>query len=244
MTGVLDRVEWGGPALGLLSRCRRLDDGLPAIMHIRHSERPRINSTGEMNANLNERGKEAAQDFGTRLPGGRRYRLYHSYYNRTKETAEEIHQGIREGGGESEIGGTMDLQTILDPERYDHIVGRDSLKGDTTDSAVNYFLSWTSGRYHPSHILPSLELARKGAGIALRNLETADAGSMDIYVSHDTWVAALMFHWFGLPPPSDWVSFIDGFILQIDDDKMNVYTKDVEIEVHRPHWWGERGPSD
>ena len=239
MTGVLDRVEWGSPALRLLSRCRRLDDDLPAIMHIRHSERPRINDTGEMNANLNERGKEAARDYGTRLPMSRRYRHYHSYYDRTRETAEEIHRGIREVGGDSEIIGTMDLQTILDPERYDHIVGRDSLGGDTTDSAVNYFLSWTSGRYDPGHILPSLELARRGAEIALQNLETADQGRIDVYVSHDTWVAAFMFHWFGLPPPSDWVSFMDGFLLQLDGDEMRVYTKDAEITVHRPHWLGE-----
>ena len=47
---------------------------------------------------------------------------------------------------------------------------------------------------------------------------------MDVYVSHDTWVAAFMFHWFGLPSPSDWVSFMDGFILHTYDDKMRVYT--------------------
>jgi len=244
MTGILERVEWGGPALRLLSRCRRLDKDLPAIMHIRHSERPRINNTGEMNANLNERGKETARDFGRKLPGGRRYRLYHSYYDRTRETAEEIHQGIQISGGDSELEGAMDLQTVLDPKSYDHIIGRDSLGGDTTDSAVNYFVSWTSGRYNPGHILPSLEFAKKGAEIALRNLETAGAGTMDIYVTHDTWVAAFMFHWFGLPPPADWVSFMDGFILQIDGDEMRTYTKDAEFKVHRPHWWGEQRSSD
>ena len=239
MTGTLDDVEWGGPALRLLTKCRRLGDDLPTIMHIRHSERHRINNTGEMHANLNERGKEAARDFGRRLPGDRKYRFYHSYYDRARETAEEIHRGILERDGESGLGGSIDLETILDPERYDHIINRDSLGGDTTDSAVNYFLSWTSGRYHPGHILPSLELAKRGAGIALRNRETMGTCSMDIYVTHDTWVAAFMFHWFGLPPPSDWVSFMDGFLMQLDDDKMKVYTKDAEFTVHLPHWWGK-----
>ena len=72
-------------------------------MHGRHSERPRIHTPDDLYAFLNERGKEAARDFGSRLPGGRLYRFHHSYFDRARETAEEILKGIKGAGGEAQL---------------------------------------------------------------------------------------------------------------------------------------------
>ncbi len=237
MTGVLDRVEWGGPALKLLAHSRNLDPELPAAMHVRHSERPRIHNQGDLHALLNERGKEAARDFGSRLPGGRLYRLHHSYFDRARETAEGIFQGIEDAGGEAEMVGTVDLETILDLERYNHYFERDFLQGDTPESATDYFFKWASNRYPPDEIVPTLEFARRCADILKRDLGSRGPRSMEIYVSHDTWVMALMYHWFGMGPPRDWVRFMDGFVLQIAGSMFKAYTRDSAIEIHRPHWW-------
>jgi broad specificity phosphatase PhoE len=237
MTGVLDWVEWGGPALKVLAHCRVLDLDIPAAMHIRHSERPKIQNPDGLHALLNERGKEAARDFGSRLPEGRLYRLHHSYFDRARETAEGILCGIEEAGGEGEMVGTVHLETILDLERYNHYFERDCLEGDTPESAADYFFKWASSRYPPDEIVPTLEFAKRCAELLNNDLGSAGPRSMEIYVSHDTWVAALMYHWFGLSPPRDWVQFMDGFVLQNAGSMLKAYTRDSEIDIHRPHWW-------
>ena len=237
MTGVLDRVEWRGPALKLLAHCRALDPGLPAAMHVRHSERPRIHNPDDLHALLNERGREAARDFGSRLPEGRLYRLHHSYFHRARETAEEILKGVEEAGGEGEMVGTVDLETILDLERYNHYFERDFLEGDTPESAADYFYKWASNRYPPDEILPTLDFAERCADILMKDLGSQGFRSMEVYVSHDTWVMALMYHWFGMGPPRDWVRFMDGFVLQIKGSRFKAFTRDSEIDLHLPHWW-------
>jgi len=237
MTGVLDNVEWGSPAMKLLSHCRVLDPELPAAMHIRHSERSKINNSDDLYAPLNERGKEAARDFGSRLPEGRLYRFHHSYFDRARETAEGILQGIVEAGGEAKMVGTVDLETILDLERYNHYFERDFLEGDTPESATDYFFKWASNRYPPDEIVPTLEFAQNYGEILMKDLEAAGPRFMEVYVSHDTWVMALMYHWFGMGPPRDWVRFMDGFVLQIKGSMFKAYTRDSATEIHRPHWW-------
>jgi broad specificity phosphatase PhoE len=237
MIGVLDTVEWGGPALKLLAHCRNLDPELPAAMHIRHSERPRIHNPDDLHAYLNETGKEAARDFGSRLPEGRLYRLHHSYFDRARETAEEILKGIKEAGGEAEMVGAVGLETILNLEMYHHYFERDCLEGDSPESAADYFYKWASNRYPSDEIVPTLTFAQRCAKILKKDLGSQGPRSMEICVSHDTWVMALMYHWFGLGPPRDWVRFMDGFVLQIAGSKLKAYTRDLAIEIHRPYWW-------
>ncbi|MGD2200505.1 MAG: histidine phosphatase family protein [Candidatus Bathyarchaeota archaeon] len=241
MARVLKTVKWGGPALRLLAHCRSLDPDLPTAMHIRHSERPRIHNPDGLHTPLNQRGKEAAQEFGAELPEGWLYRLHHSYFDRARETAEGILDGIKGAGGEAEIVGVIDLETILDHERYNHYFEIDIQEGDTPESATDYFYKWASNRYPPDEILPTLEFAKRGAEILGRDLSVGGTRSIEIYVSHDTWVAALMYHWLGMGPPRDWIAFMDGFILQITDSKFKAYTKDSEIEIYPPHWWDSSG---
>jgi hypothetical protein len=30
---------------------------------------------------------------------------------------------------------------------------------------------------------------------------------------------------------------MDGFVLQIKGSKFKAFTRDSEIDIHRPHWW-------
>jgi len=53
---------------------------------------------------------------------------------------------------------------------------------------------------------------------------------------HEYWVAAFLYAWFGLEP-INWVPFLDGFLYQRLDDRMNVLYRDRSIEVHYPYWW-------
>ena len=52
-------------------------------------------------------GIQVARDFGAALPVDRRYRLYHTWVERAKETAEGIKTGIVENGGVAEVAGVI-----------------------------------------------------------------------------------------------------------------------------------------
>ena len=234
MTGVLGSIEWGRAALDLLDHLDRLEDK-PTVMHIRHTERPVIDDISAGRAALSTPlGKEAAFELGTRLPSGWNYRLFHTYYERTQETAERIHDGITSRGGESEVVGDMGVKTILDQEAYFRYQSGFS---DTDHSAHDFMRRWTSGETPPHVILPSIEFAKDVADATMANLRSAEGRPFHVYVSHDVWVAALMHHWFGVQPHEDWYTFLDGFIMQPGEDGMTVYFRDKEMNVSYPGWW-------
>lgn len=238
MDRILEDVEWGGPTLSLLSSCRDLLEDLPAVMHIRHSERPRMGELGVgRQALLTPNGKQAAYEFGGGLPSSRRYMLYYTYLGRTEETAQQIHQGILDNGGQSKIGGELPLATILDVRKYDHYVSRDTDGRDTDETAKSYFHNWVSGRYPPWIIYPSRQFTQRMAAIMVENLRSASSNSLDIYISHDTWISAFLYHWSGIPPPSNWIGFLDGFTLQLAEERMNMYFRGQTTKNHHPYWW-------
>ncbi|UCD46039.1 MAG: histidine phosphatase family protein [Candidatus Bathyarchaeota archaeon] len=235
MVQVLGSVDWGGPALALLAHCSSLDGERPAVIHIRHTERPLIEEMVDGKTTVStETGKEAAYEFGRSLPCSRRYRFFHSYYERARETAVKIHEGVLDGGGSSEVLGSVSLASVLNHEAYYRHLSRFS---DTEYHAQGYFYRWVSGHFPPEVLMPSMEFAKKGAEIMMGNLRSGGSDSFDVYASHDTWVAAFMFHWFGLLPSREWVKFLDGFIVQFSDEGMTVYSKEGRMEVDFPHWW-------
>jgi hypothetical protein len=95
---------------------------------------------------------------------------------------------------------------------------------------------WLGGIYSPSVRVLSHEFAQRMASLMMDNLKTADRFSFVVYVSHEVYIAAFMFHWFGIYP-SEWVEFLEGFILQLTEDKMIVYTKNGKQELYYPYWW-------
>jgi broad specificity phosphatase PhoE len=240
MTRVLRSVVWGEPALSLLSHCGALEDGVPAVMHFRHTERHLIEGIGTGRSTLTTpTGKRAAHELGASLPTDRRYRLFHTHYERTRETALEIHESLVEKGVASVVVGDMRLSTILDQEEYDSMLSGFS---DTEAHAAGFFGRWTSGLFPPRVLRPSLEFARRGAEITMAGLRSAGADEFHVYVSHDTWVAAFMLHWFGLSPHPDWVKFLDGFIVQFGDAGMSVSFRDRRLGIDYPEWWGPKLP--
>jgi broad specificity phosphatase PhoE len=235
MTDVLGSVDWGRAALDLLDHVDELEDDRPTVMHIRHTERQVINDISSGRAALSTPlGKQAAYELGLKLPLGWIYRFFHTYYERTQETAESIHGGITSRGGESEVVGDMKIKTILDQEEYFRYQSGFS---DTDHSASDFMRRWTSGETPPHVILPSIEFAKRVADATMVNLRSAHGKPFHIYVSHDVWVAALMYHWFGVQPPDDWYTFLDGFIMQLGEEGMIVYYRDKERTVDYPEWW-------
>jgi hypothetical protein len=70
-------------------------------------------------------GKQAAREFGVRLPPSRNYRLYHTNIERTRETVENIHEGILANDGSSNVIGSVPLIPTVDRDRWFYYVRRE-----------------------------------------------------------------------------------------------------------------------
>ena len=235
MSSILETVEWGQSILNILSHTKKLDPNLPAIMHIRHTERP-MNPLGNPEGFTllsTEQGKQGAYELGSRLPTNRKYRIYHTIIERTRETALEIQRGLASNNVKSEVIDSFPLSTVVTRAKFSEIAKRESAIGLGLQEIGT---RWLSNHYPPWARVPSLDFAQRGASFTIENLKSADNGSFDVYVSHDTFIAPFLFHWFGIYPV-DWVKFLEGFILQLTEEKMIVITKDGKKELYYPYWW-------
>ncbi len=87
-------------------------------MHMRHTERIASFKGSDGNYASTSIGKEAAAELGSKLPKDREYRLFHTYVDRTRETAEEIRHGIVGSGGRAELRGKISSNPTLDREAF------------------------------------------------------------------------------------------------------------------------------
>ena len=237
MTSILSSVEWGKSALDLIKHVAELDQNSPAVIHIRHSERPAVNiRKGGINTALTNRGEKAAYEFGNSLPSDRKYYFYHTDIDRTKVTAEKIHQAILDNKGSSKLIGEIPLSTVLDIDAF-----RENLLeigGENENERMrNFFYRWVSGRYPPWAMKPSLEFAQMTASFMMKCLEGAESEDVHVWATHDNWVSAFLLHWLG-ESSFNWVSFMDGFILQFHEDSMMLFFRGEKKEVKYPYWWG------
>jgi hypothetical protein len=231
MESVLRTQSWCRPAQRLLENTMKLSGTHPTIMHIRHTERERAAPGGDPMST--DEGLRAAYEFGANLPASRRYRLWHTYIERSRETCLAIKSGLESSQAELELAGTIPVNTILDPAGFHDAQPRHQVVEDTDESARTYLNHWLSGLYPPAMVRPSLEFAQM---VARTMLEDIGGDSFHVLVSHDTWVAALMFHWFGLPPPRGWVNFLDGFVLELSPTP-TLITEEGAKETRLPDWW-------
>ena len=238
MESVLRTMSWCRPAQSILEHTLKLTGEHPAMMHIRHTERPRSTAGGDPRST--EQGLTAAYEFGVSLPAGRRYRLWHTYIERSRETCLAIKSGLECNEAECTLAGTIPVNTILDPVSFHQEQPRRQVVEDTDESALTYLNHWLSGLYPPTIVRPSMEFAQI---VARTMLEGIEKDSFHVLVSHDTWVAALMFHWFGLPPPPGWVNFLDGFVVELRPSAPTLITKEGVVETMLPDWWMEQARS-
>jgi len=239
MTDILASVEWSMPALSLLADAKRLAPGKPAIMHVRHTERPGITGPNSNTLNSTRRGRKVAVEFGESLPENRSYRIYHTLVGRSKESAESILEGIRRRGGDAEIAGEFPFRTSFDPQAMDDYIDRVVKKCGDEEAAVSEMINkWLAGLSPPNVFRPSGEFARLVADYAILRLGTASLDNVDVYVTHDTWVGSCLFHWFGIPIPLDGIRFLDGYLLQPLEREMAVWHRGKALRIEYPHWWG------
>ena len=239
MGPVLSSVDWGKLPLNILKNATELEPRKPAMIHIRHTERPGMsgpNSNALLSTSL---GREAAIEFGEGLPAGRSYRVYHTVVDRAKESAESIVEGIKRGGSKADIAGVFPFRTSFDPQAMDDYIDTVFKRCGDEDVAVAEMMNrWLAGLAPQDVFRPSNEFARMVGQYAILRLENATPDNIDLYVTHDTWVGATLFHWFGLPLPLDGIRFLDGFILQPLEEEMAVWFRGRSMRIEYPRWWG------
>lgn len=230
MASVLNSVEWGKQALQFLSSTKLIDNKTPAIIYLRHSKADYSQVESPKDGALTEEGIQTSIEFGQRLSKQYRYRIFHSVYPRAIISAEKIHQGIITQKGKSKIMGPREF-LIFSKSNEKKIW--DLWKVYDTDFTTH----WLSGRFNPAEVESSLELAKESAKKVTRNLQEVEAGTVDIYVNHDITIVPIMFHWFGVYHGYGWIGHLDGFILQLYDDKMVYIDKGERYELPYPYWW-------
>lgn len=246
MTQFLASLNWSGPCLGLLEHMKSLDPEKPAILHIRHTARTfpgqgeysRPNGIDDRKHLSTDEGKQAAFFFGASMPAERRYTLFHTYVDRARETAEEVHRGILSAGGKSEIAGEIPYTSVTDWKANNEWVRvLQQKQGPFPDGGFQLTCNWIAGHKPETIQRPSGEFAREYARITMQNLREAPSNAFHVYVSHDTVVLALMFHWFAELPYQDGLRFLDGFLTQPNTEGLQVWFRDKSRLYEYPYWW-------
>lgn len=182
-----------------------------------------------------EIGKQAAFEFGESLPDTRVYRVYHSPVARATETAEQIHEGLLSQGADSQLKGVFLRVHDIQVKRLDYL--QRDVRDVGSPNARPYFINLVSEHFPPWEIESGSLIAKSHAVIMMDNLKSATPENFDIYVSHDVYLAVFLFYWFGIMPDERWIEFLDGFIMQLKEERMHAYTKDGKKEAYYPYWW-------
>jgi len=236
MSSTLESVKWGKSALELIKHTWELDPNVPAVMQIRHSERLPVTKRSEMNLPLTDTGEKTAYEFGSKLPPERKYYLHYTSVERTQKTASKLHEGVIDNKGISEIVGILPVTSVIDIEANANIAMQIKKGIEDDEGSRKYFYHWLSGLVPPWVREPSLEFSQQAAYTMIKNLREAKPKDMHIWVSHDAWVAPFLLHWLG-ECSFNWVSFMDGFILQFYESYMVSFFRGEKKKVEYPYWW-------
>ena len=229
---VLKTVRWGAPALALLSHAKDLAPYAPALVMLRHSEREDVLEAKDLGGMpLNERGKQAAFEFGSGLPSDRVYHFYHSPFERCRQTVESIREGIKSQG--AAVADLAELASLCSG----YLVGDKYVKFLFRDG-VPFIYNWVAGLYPPNFLEQCLSIAQRTASEISKLLRAANASDTFVCASHDHQVTMYLFHWAGILSTDSYIQFMDGFILQQVAGKLLVYHKNGKKELFLPHWWG------
>jgi hypothetical protein len=238
VTGVLESVDWGKPALSLLESLRGLEPDKSAVLHIRHTERPPYNPDTSNQLHCTIGGRKAAVEFGRGVSPERRVRLHSTKIKRAEETAQCIGEGLASRGIDPTYSERFDDLMILDPENATKYLSENLKRSrGEVEASINFTNNWCAGLTPPA-FCDSRRFARFFADHTQASLEGAEPTGLDIYVTHDVWVGCLLWHWFGIPAPSDGIGFLDGFLLQPREDAMTLWFRGDKRIVGYPQWWG------
>jgi len=224
--------EWTNEARQIIDGLKEFPDKSKIILILRHSHRDEPTALeGAQKLRLTPQGHAIAKKFGENLPRSRSINIFNSIIWRCEETAEDIHQGFKNIGGESELKGELlPLQTvgITDKEFF--------FSEFNNVTFFDIFYRWVVGFYNPDVWTPFMEYCQSTAHMILDQVKDTPKNGLNIFVTHDANLMALRFGWFGLRPEK-WVKFLGGFAFTIEEDQTLLLDNGELKPVAIPHWW-------
>jgi broad specificity phosphatase PhoE len=181
----------------------------PAVAAVmRHAARHPIANPAEPTlAEITADGARAAAEFGARLAGFDRVRLFHSPVKRCGQTAAAIAEGATKAGCAVELAGAREeigVGYILDQPEAGRLT---MLHGD------HFVRLWVEGEIPATVIQPARSVATRQADfVAARLREPADGGRrLDLHVSHDWNIIVLRELLLSVRhEEAGWLTFLDG----------------------------------
>ena len=214
---IWNTTEWLEQARLLTSGFENFPLDASIGMILRHSKRYEPSLWDEnQNMELTDEGKQIARLFGLKLPASKKLIIFHSGVNRCRETAEQIHQGFVEGGGESSVKGECLILRGIGLDQNDFI---EELKKYPLMEVIT---RWIAGRY-PDDQWPSFkEYCQRTAKIIWSFIEKQDQNTLALFITHDIHSIILRYGWFGFPLDLRGIDYLGGYAFTIKDDMFYV----------------------
>ncbi|HVZ64027.1 MAG TPA: histidine phosphatase family protein [Lacunisphaera sp.] len=191
----------------------------PAVAAVmRHAARHPIANPAEPTlAEITAEGAKAATEFGARLAGFDRLRLYHSPVKRCGQTAACIAEGAGAAGLAVELAGAREQigpDYILDLPAAGRLT---MLHGD------HFVRLWVEGKIPATVIRPAREVATRQANFVAERLRepAADGRRLDLHVSHDWNIIVLRELLLQVRhEDAGWLTFLDGVAFTMESGGM------------------------
>jgi hypothetical protein len=232
---IWNQGEWTRMARDMTRAIQDFPKDSKVIMILRHSHRNEPTGSEKLyKLKLTPLGHKIAKKFGEELPKSRSIQLYHSVVWRCQETAEDILEGFQKNSGIGDIKGS--LKVLYDigasPKFFD-----DLFREEEPFDPTRFLHLWAVGYFSSNEIMPFQEYSKTTADIIWNKLKNAPKNAIDIHISHDLFIIALRYGWFGLPPPTEWIPFLGGFAFTVQDNMLNVFDNNQFFEMKAPYWW-------
>ena len=217
----------------LLDTLHAFAPGSGAAAMLRHAERFRILDPREPTlAEITPAGAATAEDFGRRVRGFDRVRIFHSAVKRCRQTAECIARGVAANGLAAEVAGPQAELGVGYISDQLEIARLSELHGE-------YFVRlWFAGQLPPSLIRPAAVLAAEQLALLHARLLEPSPGErrLDLHVSHDWNVLVLREHLLQVRhEDTGWLTYLDGVAFQAGPDGLRAVYR--EQSRQRPLPW-------
>jgi len=232
VANIWENADWTVQARNIAEAVDKFPEGSKIILVLRHSHRNNPTKFEKMHeVKLTPQGHQVANLFGQKLPPSRPIRLYHSVVERCQETAEEIIAGFESVGGNGAIKGVLTplFQAGTAPGLFLDIFKK--------VSPLEFMHRWAVGFYSPEVIAPFQTYCQNAASMIWKQISGAQERGIDIHITHDIFLIALRYGWFGLPPDRDWVPFLGGVTFTLTENEIELYNKDRFLFIPYPYWW-------
>ncbi len=227
-----EKEEWASEARQLVEKLKNFPDSSKIIVILRHSLRNELTNAHEMvNLGITPLGYEVAKIFGKNIAKQRPIRLFHSIVARCKETALAIKDGFESVSGKVEIKGILDplFKIAKKSEVLSNILFKLQPKA--------FIPRWVAGLYPSTLVTPFTDYCQDSARVIWTLLDKAKPCGIDIHVTHDLYLMALRWGWFGIPLSDYWVPYLGGFAFSINQNDITLLSDGKMESFELPYWW-------